>query len=179
MGMQGRQEQEQGQEQEGAGGEGFDPVLRPSHYGGDDGADPLAIMEQMGIAEAFAAGSAIKYLFRAGKKQGQSEDQDREKALFYSAYMLGGRSLARRAVEAARAERPLHGQDLLHAAVAGPVDGRADLSDPTDVADLLGPDVSESVGTGRGDDQPPLVLMPEGVAMVISCRMAQGQEGRP
>lgn len=53
------------------------------HYG--SGADTLDLMLSIGVDElaAFCRGNVIKYVQRAGKKRGQPEESDLEKAAFY------------------------------------------------------------------------------------------------
>lgn len=60
-------------------------VTRPAHYAGVT-VEPIDVAEHYG----FLIGNAIKYLWRAGKKEGASEEQDLRKALFYLERWLTG-----------------------------------------------------------------------------------------
>ena len=56
--------------------------IRPSHYGGD--ANPheaIKVIEHYGLG--FHLGNALKYIMRAGKKQGEQEVKDLQKAYWY------------------------------------------------------------------------------------------------
>ena len=56
-------------------------VDHPSHYGGSSNPyEAIKIIEALGWGEGFNKGNALKYLIRAGKKPGQPELQDLEKA---------------------------------------------------------------------------------------------------
>lgn len=50
------------------------------YYGGDKA---MQIIEEMGHGYGFCIGSAIKYLYRAGKKSGNTLEQDLEKAIWF------------------------------------------------------------------------------------------------
>ena len=56
----------------------------PSHYDGANGSRLIDITSQCGFVE----GNAIKYLFRAGKKEGESRLDDLLKAKWYVDYAL-------------------------------------------------------------------------------------------
>ena len=58
-----------------------DIVNHPKHYEacGRDGYQPIDLIEHY----PFALGSAMKYLFRAGKKEGNSTELDLRKARWY------------------------------------------------------------------------------------------------
>lgn len=56
----------------------------PSHYDGANGIQVIDITSQCGFVE----GNAIKYLFRAGKKDGESRLDDLLKAKWYIDYAL-------------------------------------------------------------------------------------------
>lgn len=56
----------------------------PSHYVADNGTQVIDITSQCGFVE----GNAIKYLFRAGKKEGESRLDDLLKAKWYIDYAL-------------------------------------------------------------------------------------------
>lgn len=60
-------------------------VNHPPHYAGVT-VEPIEVAEHYG----FLIGNAIKYLWRAGKKEGASEEQDLRKALFYLGRWLTG-----------------------------------------------------------------------------------------
>jgi hypothetical protein len=56
----------------------------PSHYDGANGARLIDITSQC----CFASGNAIKYIFRAGKKDGESRMDDLLKAKWYLDRMI-------------------------------------------------------------------------------------------
>lgn len=56
-----------------------DEVNHPSHYTAYEGFEVIDITEQLN----FNLGNAVKYIFRAGKKEGVSEVTDLEKAEWY------------------------------------------------------------------------------------------------
>lgn len=57
-----------------------DPINRPSHYTSDpSGVECISIAEH----HNFNIGNAIKYLWRAGLKEGNSSSQDLQKAVWY------------------------------------------------------------------------------------------------
>lgn len=65
-------------------------VDHPAHYGGDD--DPyeaIKVIEAQGWGPAFCKGNALKYLLRAGRKEGESERTDLEKAKWYLDRAIG------------------------------------------------------------------------------------------
>lgn len=65
-----------------------DPVTRPAHYTTyESGVECITITEHMN----FCVGNAMKYLWRAGRKSGESELKDLKKAAWYIA-----REIARR-----------------------------------------------------------------------------------
>ena len=68
-----------------------DIVNRPKHYEacGHDGYQPIDLIEHY----PFALGSAMKYLFRAGKKEGNSTELDLRKARWYLRRAAGRKSL--------------------------------------------------------------------------------------
>lgn len=53
-----------------------DPVSHPSHYINPNGAELIDLIEHL----PFTRGSAIKYIFRAGKKDPEKEIEDLKKA---------------------------------------------------------------------------------------------------
>lgn len=57
----------------------FDPVNRPAHYNQGD-IECIDVLEQLGLAEAFCRGNAIKYLWRCEDKNGL---EDLKKAQWY------------------------------------------------------------------------------------------------
>lgn len=64
------------------GGDKTEAVNHPAHYGGKDNPyEAIKIIDALGLD--FCRGNALKYLIRAGKKAGQSEKQDLEKAAWY------------------------------------------------------------------------------------------------
>lgn len=68
-----------------------DIVNHPKHYEacGRDGYQPIDLIEHY----PFALGSAMKYLFRAGKKEGNSTELDLRKARWYLRRAAGRKSL--------------------------------------------------------------------------------------
>lgn len=68
-----------------------DIVNHPKHYEacGRDGYQPIDLIEHY----PFALGSAMKYLFRAGKKEGNSTELDLSKARWYLRRAVGRKSL--------------------------------------------------------------------------------------
>ena len=70
--------------------ENKEQVDHPLHYGGkDDPYEAIKVIEAwLGIEglKGFCLGNALKYTSRAGKKEGNSEDQDRAKAIWYIDY---------------------------------------------------------------------------------------------
>lgn len=59
-----------------------DPVHHPAHYGGGDNPyEAIKVIEAWGLD--FCLGNTVKYISRAGKKDGNSELQDLKKALWY------------------------------------------------------------------------------------------------
>lgn len=59
-----------------------DPVNHPLHYTDGD-IEACTYIEDRGWAPGFHLGNAVKYLHRAGKKQGASGVQDLRKAMWY------------------------------------------------------------------------------------------------
>jgi hypothetical protein len=63
----------------------FDPVERPRHYA-NMGIEPIDVLEAWLTLDEFVAhckASAIAYLARAGKKEGESLEQDLAKARWF------------------------------------------------------------------------------------------------
>lgn len=59
-----------------------DGVDHPTHYGGEDNPfEPIKIIEHYNLD--FHLGNVIKYVLRAGLKDGESADKDLKKALWY------------------------------------------------------------------------------------------------
>jgi hypothetical protein len=57
-------------------------VDHPAHYGGKDNPyEAIKVIEAWGLG--FCLGNAVKYLARAGKKQGAAEVEDLAKARWY------------------------------------------------------------------------------------------------
>lgn len=58
------------------------PKIRPAHYGGDENPfEPIKIISHYDMD--FYTGNVIKYVIRAGKKEGEAELDDLSKAYFY------------------------------------------------------------------------------------------------
>ncbi len=58
-------------------------VNHPAHYGGDTPYECIKVLEAWGMAYPFCLGNAIKYINRAGKKEGVDELEDLRKAQWY------------------------------------------------------------------------------------------------
>jgi hypothetical protein len=56
-------------------------VNHPPHYGGDTVYEAIKVIEAWQLD--FCLGNAVKYISRAGKKDGNAETQDLEKAIWY------------------------------------------------------------------------------------------------
>jgi len=54
-------------------------AINPSHYKEYEGFEVIDITEQLN----FCLGNVVKYVMRAGKKSGNSKDQDLQKAVWY------------------------------------------------------------------------------------------------
>lgn len=80
-----------------------DPVNNPSHYQTSKGVQVIDLTEELN----FNRGNAVKYIFRAGKKDPATEVQDLQKALFYI-----GREINRVEAEYERQNRDQHVRDL-------------------------------------------------------------------
>lgn len=64
-------------------------VSHPSHYGGkDDPYETIKVIDAWGLDKNFCLGNVIKYISRAGKKDGNSLLQDLMKAQFYLNYEI-------------------------------------------------------------------------------------------
>jgi len=59
--------------------EPYEEIHSPKHYQLPDGLEVIDLIEDL----PFNVASALKYLFRAGKKPGASSQTDLEKALYY------------------------------------------------------------------------------------------------
>ena len=56
--------------------------IRPAHYGGENNIyEAIKVIEAWGLG--FCLGNAVKYISRAGKKEGESELDDLKKARWY------------------------------------------------------------------------------------------------
>lgn len=59
-------------------------INHPPHYGGDTTYEAIKVIEAWGIGGvAFCLGNALKYICRAGHKEGSKEIEDLEKAAWY------------------------------------------------------------------------------------------------
>ena len=57
-------------------------IDHPAHYGGeDDPYEAIKVIDAWGLG--FCLGNALKYIRRAGLKEGESRRKDLEKALWY------------------------------------------------------------------------------------------------
>lgn len=66
-------------------------VYHPSHYQNEDGHECIDVMRKMfgdEVVRGFCKGNAFKYRFRAGKKTGNTYEQDIEKAEWYEDYLF-------------------------------------------------------------------------------------------
>lgn len=70
-------------------------VNHPSHYGGDVPFEAIKLIEDWGFGYGFTMGSAIKYGVRAGSKDGEPEDRDLGKAIWYLEHAAAITSRAR------------------------------------------------------------------------------------
>lgn len=59
---------------------GSDPINHPAHYTYSD-IEPITAIEAWGLG--FHLGNVVKYVARAGRKQGAAETQDLKKARWY------------------------------------------------------------------------------------------------
>lgn len=92
-----------------------DPVNHPSHYTSYDGFEVIDLTEQLN----FNRGNAVKYILRAGKKEGVSEREDLEKAAWYLERELQRTITERLVVAAKNQERErdiceVHGPSCVH-----------------------------------------------------------------
>lgn len=60
-----------------------DKIIHPKHYGGDVPFEAIRLIEDWGFGYGFAMGSAVKYAVRAGVKDGEPEEHDLGKAIWY------------------------------------------------------------------------------------------------
>ena len=59
-------------------------INHPAHYGGEASPyEAIKVIEALGMGWGFCVGSALKYLSRAGKKDGETAERDLRKALWY------------------------------------------------------------------------------------------------
>ena len=56
-------------------------INHPSHYGGDTTYEPIKVIHAWKLN--FNLGNVVKYIARAGQKQGESELKDLKKAVWY------------------------------------------------------------------------------------------------
>ena len=56
-------------------------INHPSHYGGDTTYEAIKVIEAWKLN--FNLGNVVKYIARAGQKQGESELKDLKKAVWY------------------------------------------------------------------------------------------------
>ena len=69
-----------------------DPVNSPSHYKSDNGIECIdAMVGAFGrdAVNTYCKIASFKYLWRAGKKDGNAEDQDMAKMHWYASYSRG------------------------------------------------------------------------------------------
>ena len=63
-----------------------DAVNHPAHYSHAGEFEPIKIIFALGWGVPFCLGNALKYIIRAGLKQGESISKDLRKAAFYLTY---------------------------------------------------------------------------------------------
>ena len=81
-----------------------DAVDHPAHYGGADNPyEAIKVIEAWELD--FSLGNAVKYIARAGKKDGVSDVEDLQKAAWYLNRELERRAAAKRAVDEEAARR--------------------------------------------------------------------------
>jgi hypothetical protein len=56
-------------------------INHPAHYGGDTTYEAIKVIEAWGLG--FCLGNSVKYISRAGKKEGSPPIEDLKKALWY------------------------------------------------------------------------------------------------
>lgn len=56
-------------------------INHPEHYGGDTVYEAIKVIEAWGLG--FCKGNAVKYISRAGRKEGADEIEDLKKARWY------------------------------------------------------------------------------------------------
>ena len=69
-----------------------DPVNSPSHYKSDNGiecSDAMVAAFGRDAVNTYCKIASFKYLWRAGKKDGNAEDQDMAKMHWYASYSRG------------------------------------------------------------------------------------------
>lgn len=65
-------------------------INHPEHYQTSGGIECIDYIESCGFGTGFCLGSAIKYISRAGRKEGESARDDINKAIWYLRRYLGG-----------------------------------------------------------------------------------------
>ena len=58
-------------------------INHPYYYQLDGGLETIDVIDSLGLGKGFALGNAIKYIFRAGKKTGDTTQEDIKKAIWY------------------------------------------------------------------------------------------------
>jgi len=67
-----------------------DRVNHPEHYGGKDNPyEVIKVIEAWGLGYDFCLGNVLKYVGRAGKKEGVDALEDLEKAAWYLQRVIG------------------------------------------------------------------------------------------
>lgn len=68
---------------------GPEPTREPvEHYGSDSGIECIDAIRAMGAGYDFSRGNAVKYLWRAGRKEGNTALGDLKKARVYLDFMI-------------------------------------------------------------------------------------------
>lgn len=62
-------------------------IEHPGHYGGDTTYESIKVIEAWGLG--FNTGNAVKYISRAGRKDGEPYEKDLAKAIYYLQQELG------------------------------------------------------------------------------------------
>ena len=63
-------------------------INHPDYYKTDTGLEAIDVIDALGLGPGFALGSAIKYIFRAGKKSEETLQDDIRKAIWYLEHFI-------------------------------------------------------------------------------------------
>ena len=67
----------------------MEKVNHPEYYQSEDGIECIDAIEAMDCGKGFCIGNALKYIWRAGKKDSECTEEDIEKAIWYLNRYLG------------------------------------------------------------------------------------------